>query len=141
MIINVDSTDGVPLYLQIAQELKHSLAVGSLKPGEQLPSVREVAEQITVNPNTVAKAYRELELQGIVETRRGTGTFVAKNVPAVSQEERSRIVARLIDKALDEARHLQLSEEQLERLIANRIASFKKPRKEHATTGSTGQSR
>jgi GntR family transcriptional regulator len=124
MIIHIDPTDGLPIYLQIAREVKHSIAVGALRPGEQLPSVREVAEQITVNPNTVAKAYRELELQGILETRRGTGTFVSLQAVTISDEEKERILSGLIDKVLDEARHLQVSEEDLSRLIAERIEAF-----------------
>ena len=126
MFLKIDATNGVPLYFQIAKEVKHSIAVGSLRPGEQLPSVREVALQITVNPNTVAKAYRELELQGIVETRRGTGTFVSKEVVSISKEERSRTVAELIDRALDEAEHLRMSESELMRLFDDRVTAFKK---------------
>ena len=126
MFIRIDATDGVPIYLQIAKEIKHTIAVGSVRPGEQLPSVREVALQITVNPNTVAKAYRELETQGIVETRRGTGTFVSDKMTTISKRERGRVVGTLIDKALDEAGHLQISEEELIRLFEERIAAFKR---------------
>ena len=99
MLLRIDSTNGVPLYLQIAKEVKHSIAIGSLMPGEQLPSVREIALQITVNPNTVAKAYRELEMRGIVETRRGTGTFVSEKTIAVTKKERRKIVGELIERA------------------------------------------
>ena len=126
MLLRIDSTNGVPLYLQIAKEVKHSIAIGSLKAGEQLPSVRDIALQITVNPNTVAKAYRELELRGIVETRRGTGTFVSEKPVAVTKEERREIVGELIDRALDEAKHLQISEGEIRDLFANRVAAFKK---------------
>lgn len=125
MFITVDSTDGVPLYLQIAREIKHSIAVGALRSGEQLPSVREVALQITVNPNTVAKAYRELETRGIVETRRGTGTFVAEETAPISAEERRRVLGRMIDKVLDEGRHLKMSEGEVMRLFFDRITTFK----------------
>lgn len=128
MFINVDVTDGVPLYLQIAQEIKHSIAVGSLQPGDQLPSVRDIATQITVNPNTVAKAYRELESRGIVETRRGTGTFVSDETQVFPKEERRKVIVKLIDKMLDEARHLKISDEELGRLVSERIAAFKKTR-------------
>jgi GntR family transcriptional regulator len=124
MIIHIDPADGLPLYLQIARGVRHSIAVGALRPGEQLPSVREVAEQITVNPNTVAKAYRELELQGILETRRGTGTFVSQQAVTISDEEKERVLGRLIDKVLDEARHLQVSEEDVARLFAERMEEF-----------------
>ena len=125
MFMKIDAADGVPLYLQIAKEIKHSIAVGSLRSGEQIPSVREIALQITVNPNTVAKAYRELEAQGIVETRRGTGTFVSNEVFAISEEERSRIVSKLIDRVVDEANHLQMSENELIRLFVERISVFR----------------
>ena len=126
MFLKIDATNGVPLYLQIAKEVKHSIALGSLQIGEQLPSVREIALQITVNPNTVAKAYRELEAQGVVETRRGTGTFVSKKVVSISKEERNRTVAELIDRALDEAEHLRMSESELMRLFDDRVTAFKK---------------
>jgi GntR family transcriptional regulator len=130
MLLRIDSTNGVPLYLQIAKEVKHSIAVGSLKPGEQVPSVREIALQITVNPNTVAKAYRELEMQGIVQTRRGTGTFVSETTVDVTKIERKRIISELMDKAIDEARHLQMNEEEMTKLLLERVQAFKRKRKE-----------
>ena len=130
MLIKIDAINGVPVYLQIAKEVKHSIAVGSLRPGEQLPSVREVALQITVNPNTVAKAYRELEAQGIVETRRGTGTFVTEKVVDITHTERREIVSELMDRAIDEARHLQISEDEMASLLLERVQTFKKKREE-----------
>jgi GntR family transcriptional regulator len=130
MLLRIDSTNGVPLYLQIAKEVKHSIAIGSLKPGEQIPSVREIALQITVNPNTVAKAYRELESQGIVETKRGTGTFVSKTIVDITQEERQKIISELMDRAIDEARHLQMSEDEMTNLLLERVQAFKRTRKE-----------
>ena len=130
MLLRIDSTNGVPLYLQIAKEVKHSIAIGSLKSGEQIPSVREIALQITVNPNTVAKAYRELEARGIVETRRGTGTFVSETTVDVTEEERQKIISELIDRAIDEARHLQMNEDEMTRLLLARVQAFKRKRKE-----------
>lgn len=135
MFMKIDATDGVPLYLQIAREVKHSIAVGSLRPGEQLPSVREVAVRITVNPNTVAKAYRELEAQGIVETRRGTGTFVSNEIVSISKEEKKKVVGRLIDKVLDEAKHLRIGEDELMRLFVGRVAAFNKETKQQEGSG------
>ena len=129
MLLRIDSTNGVPLYLQIAKEVKHSIAIGSLKPGEQIPSVRDVALQITVNPNTVAKAYRELELRGIVETRRGTGTFVSETTIEMTDEERREIVGEMIDRALDEARHLRMSENEMAALLRERVEAFTRERK------------
>jgi len=135
MFMKIDATNGVPLYLQIAKEIKHSIAVGSLRPGEQIPSVREIALQITVNPNTVAKAYRELEMRGIVETRRGTGTFVSKNTISVTKKERREIVSELIDRALDEARHLQISEDEIAVLFEERAEAFREERQKAEGSG------
>jgi GntR family transcriptional regulator len=133
MLLHIDPADGLPIYLQIAREVKHSIAVGSLRPGEQLPSVREVAEQITVNPNTVAKAYRELERQGILETRRGTGTFVSQQAFSLSEREKEQVIAKMIDKVLDEARHLQTSEEDLVQLFTERLKAFAEAMKKEET--------
>ena len=130
MFIKIDAVNGVPIYLQIAKEVKHSIAVGSLRPGEQLPSVREIALQITVNPNTVAKAYQELEAQGIVETKRGTGTFVSEKVIDITHEERQKIISELMDRVIDEARHLQMNEDEMKNLLLERVEAFKRKRKE-----------
>jgi GntR family transcriptional regulator len=130
MLLRIDSTNGVPLYLQIAKEVKHSIAIGSVKPGEQIPSVREIALQITVNPNTVAKAYRELEARGIVETRRGMGTYVSDKPIEVTNEDRREIVGALMDRAIDEARHLQMGEDAMTGLLMERVQTFKRKRKE-----------
>ncbi|RJP65880.1 MAG: GntR family transcriptional regulator [Candidatus Abyssobacteria bacterium SURF_17] len=135
MLLNISHVDGVPIYFQIAREIKHSIAVGSLRPGEQLPSVREIAAQITVNPNTVAKAYRELEAEGIVETRRGTGTFVSEQRVAISREERAQMVGKLIDRALDEANHLRMDKSELKRLFLERIRAFKRESEENREAG------
>jgi GntR family transcriptional regulator len=124
MILKIDSSNGVPLYLQIAKGVKHSIAIGSLKPGEQLPSVREIAVRITVNPNTVAKAYRELEAQGIVETRRGTGTFVTDKIIDLAASERRKLVGELMDRTLGEAKHLQLGKKEVMRLFDEKLAIF-----------------
>jgi GntR family transcriptional regulator len=81
---HLDSHSGVPSYLQIVQQVKHALRLGLLKVGDQLPTVREVVAQITINPNTVLKAYRDLEREGLVESRPGQGTFVQKTLANTS---------------------------------------------------------
>ena len=129
MLLRIDSTNGVPIYLQIAKEVKHSIAIGSVRPGEQLPSVREIAVQITVNPNTAAKAYRELEAQGIVEIRRGTGAFVSEKTSGLSLRYKRRLVGELIDRALDEAWRMRMGEEETMRLFDERAEIFRKERK------------
>jgi GntR family transcriptional regulator len=77
---HLESRSGVPPYLQVVQQVKHALRLGFLKPGDQLPTVREVVAEIVINPNTVFKAYRELEREGLVESRPGLGTFVRKTL-------------------------------------------------------------
>jgi GntR family transcriptional regulator len=81
---HLDSRSGVPPYLQLVQQVKHALRVGMLGPGDRLPTVRDVVADLAINPNTVAKAYRELELEGLVGGRPGLGTFVLKALPGPS---------------------------------------------------------
>jgi GntR family transcriptional regulator len=81
---HLDSHSGVPSYLQLVQQVKHALRLGLLVVGDQLPTVREVVAQITINPNTVLKAYRDLEREGLVESRPGQGTFVQKTLASTS---------------------------------------------------------
>jgi GntR family transcriptional regulator len=81
---HLDSRSGVPPYLQLVQQVKHALRVGILRPGDRLPTVRDVVATLAINPNTVAKAYRELEMEGLVGGRPGLGTFVLKDLPGPS---------------------------------------------------------
>ena len=83
MIFRIDRRSGTAVYVQLVQQVKQSVRMGRLAPGAQLPTAREVAEQAAINPNTVLKAYRELELAGLVEPRQGSGTFVCDRVPAM----------------------------------------------------------
>src|SRR6202022_2442772 len=73
---------GVPIYLQLMEQVKHAIETGALRPGEQLPGMRPLAEELVINPNTVAKAYRELEHEGVIELRHGAGAFVSGNAQA-----------------------------------------------------------
>ncbi|MGH2551691.1 MAG: GntR family transcriptional regulator, partial [Thermomicrobiales bacterium] len=84
---HLDGRSGVPPYLQLVQQVKHALRVGILRPGDQLPTVRDVVANLAINPNTVAKAYRELEMEGLVGGRPGLGTFVLKNLPGPSSSD------------------------------------------------------
>src|SRR5438477_12156813 len=79
MIFKPNPASGVPIYLQLMEQVKHSIATGALRPGEQLPGIRPLAEELVINPNTVAKAYRELEHEGVIELRHGAGAFVSEN--------------------------------------------------------------
>ncbi|MDJ0765402.1 MAG: GntR family transcriptional regulator [Myxococcota bacterium] len=84
----LDPKSGVPFYRQIIDQIRHGIATGRLKVGEQLPTVRALAVQLSINPNTISKAYRELEIQDILESHQGTGTFVGPASPKLSQKER-----------------------------------------------------
>ena len=84
---HLDGRSGVPPYMQLVQQVKHALRVGILRPGDQLPTVRDVVANLAINPNTVAKAYRELEMEGLVGGRPGLGTFVLKDLPGPSSED------------------------------------------------------
>ncbi len=99
----IDPSNGVPIYLQIVEEIKTSVAVGRLKPEEALPSVRQLALDLTINPNTVARAYLELEHQGVIYKRQGQGTFVSPHAVEASRRERQKIVRALFEKAFVEA--------------------------------------
>lgn len=96
MLSSVDIHSSVAVYVQIENHVQFAIAAGQLKPGDRLPSVRELSERLGVNPNTVAKAYRDLEVMGLLYTRRGMGVFVNKGVEAKCREDcRKRIVGRL----------------------------------------------
>ncbi|HEV2146401.1 MAG TPA: GntR family transcriptional regulator [Longimicrobiaceae bacterium] len=112
MLVNLDPRDARPLYLQIMDEVRRALVVGTLRAEDPLPSVRDLASELVVNPRTVSQAYRELEREGVVYVRRGQGTFVAPGVHRDGAERRAlaRGVAR---RALLEARRSGLGVEEL----------------------------
>ena len=124
MRFHIDPDSGVPIYLQISRNIKRSIALGSLRDGEQVPSVREVAETLTVNPNTVAKAYQLLEREGIVATRQGIGTFVTEGEISITEQERRNIVSEKLDRALVEAEHLRLSGNEIREIFNERLAEL-----------------
>jgi GntR family transcriptional regulator len=96
MLSSIDISSSVAVYVQIENHVQFAIASGRLKAGDQLPSVRELSERLGVNPNTVAKAYRDLEVMGLLYTRRGMGVFVNKGIEAKCREEcRKRIIARM----------------------------------------------
>jgi GntR family transcriptional regulator len=120
MRLHISSHDGVPIYLQIVNQVKYLVASGRLAPGEELPPIRTLAEQLLINPNTVARAYRELELAGVVEKRRTAGTYVADAVSPLARRERLKIVTERIDALLAEARQMDIDIERLIELIQER---------------------
>jgi GntR family transcriptional regulator len=118
--LHISSGDGTPIYLQIVNQVKYLVASGRLAPGEELPPIRVLAQRLLVNPNTVARAYRELEVAGLVTKRRTAGTFVSAAGSPLGRRERSRILAERIDALLAEARQMDVSAEELLKLIRRR---------------------
>lgn len=120
MDIRINTKDGIPIYSQIVSQVKYLVASGRLSAGEQLPPVRKLAELLTVNPNTVARAYRELELEKIILTKRGSGVFVDGGGSPLARKEKIRLLNEKIDLLLAEANMLQIDESTLDQLIEKR---------------------
>jgi len=118
--IHISTKDGVPIYLQIVNQVKYMVASGRLRSGEQLPPVRRLAEDLLINPNTVARAYRELEAAKVLSTRQGAGVYVADTASPLARREQTRILKDRIDLLLAEARHMDVSVEDLIDLLRQR---------------------
>lgn len=99
----LDQRSGVPAYRQIIDQVLGGISAGALHPGDQLPTVRQLAVDLAINPNTVVRAYRELEIRGVLETQQGTGTFLTDKKPHVNGEDRQRRVAQLCRELLSKA--------------------------------------
>jgi GntR family transcriptional regulator len=119
----LDRHTGVPAYRQIIDQVRHAIHLGILRPGDQLPTVREVVRQITINPNTVHRAYRELELQGLTEGRTGSGTFIRQSLSEVSRQQ-PKLLGQL-ELWIKRARDAGLEIEAVEALIAEAMQSMK----------------
>jgi GntR family transcriptional regulator len=123
--LRIDTSDGIPIYLQIVDQIKRSVALGRLKPEDPLPSVRQLALDLTINPNTVARAYLELEHEGVIYKRQGQGTFVSAQAAEASLRERNRIVTALFEKAIIEAASFGMSEAEIAEAYSQSMQSWK----------------
>jgi GntR family transcriptional regulator len=121
MLFQINFKSGLPIYLQIVDQIKAVAASGALRPGEALPSIRPLAEELRVNRNTVAKAYSELESLGIIETLPGRGCFLKENHSALRKEVRRKLVTDGIDQAIVQAHHLQVSHDEFLKLVHERL--------------------
>ncbi len=122
MLFGVDFKLGKPVYLQIVDQVKAAAASGALQGGEALPSIRPVAEQLRVNRNTIAKAYAELEKQGVIETIAGKGCFLKNHRSSpLKKEARLELLTREMDQAVIQAHHLQISPEDFAKLARERF--------------------
>ncbi len=118
--IHISPNDGVAIYLQIVNQIKYLVASGRLSAGEEMPPIRVLAERLLVNPNTVARAYRELETAGIVEKRRTAGTYVSAQGSPLARRERVKILTQRVDALLAEARQMDIAFDDVVKLIEQR---------------------
>jgi GntR family transcriptional regulator len=128
MRFQLNFKSGKPVYLQLVEQVKAAAASGAVQPGDPLPSIRPLAEELRVNRNTVAKAYAELESQGIIETVAGKGCFVRTNNSPFRKEVRIGLLTQEINEAVIQAHHLQVGKAEFLRLAADRYDAFQQQR-------------
>ena len=126
MLIRPNPSSGVPIYLQLMEQVKHSIETGALRPGEQLPGIRPLAEELVVNPNTVAKAYRELEHEGVIELRHGAGAFVSGNAGTKKLTDKLRAGQAVVAAAVEKLRARGVTDEEIRRLFEAQLAGLTK---------------
>jgi GntR family transcriptional regulator len=124
MLFRPNPSSGVPIYLQLMEQVKHSIETGALRPGEQLPGIRPLAEELVINPNTVAKAYRELEHEGIIELRQGAGAFVSPGAGARQQTGRLRAAQATVASTVERLRARGVTDEEIRRLFEAELAGL-----------------
>ena len=127
MNLHISATDGLPIYLQIVNQVKYLVASGRLAPGAEMPPIRVLAERLLINPNTVARAYRELEVAGVVIKRRTAGTYVSDNGSPLARRERLKILTERIDALLAEARQLDIGIDETVQLLRQRDQAMQPP--------------
>ena len=130
MMFQIDFKSGKPVYLQLVDQIRYAAAAGSLRPGEPLPSIRPLAEELRVNRNTIAKAYAELESQGVIETLPGKGCFLKENNSPFTKQVKNKLLVTEIDEAVVMAHHLQVDREKFLALVRERLDYFERKAKE-----------
>jgi GntR family transcriptional regulator len=129
MMFQIDFKSGKPVYLQLADQIRYAAASGSLRPGDPLPSIRPLAEELRVNRNTIAKAYTELESQGVIETLPGKGCFLKENHSPFTKQVKNKLLLAEIDEAVVMAHHLQVDREKFLALVKERLDYFERKSK------------
>jgi len=124
MLFRPNPALGVPIYLQLMEQVKHAIETGALRPGEQLPGIRPLAEGLVINPNTVAKAYRELDHEGVIELRHGAGAFVAGQARTRKLADTLRAAQQIVASAVERLRARGLTEEEIRRLVEAELAGM-----------------
>ena len=126
MILQIDPESKVPIYVQVEEQIRSLIAAGQLRPGEQLPTIRELAADLRVNYNTIARVYRDLDRSGLISTQRGRGTFVAGvlNEEHVAQKRREKLRS-VVSSVLDEARTLGYAPEEVARVFEEELVHWR----------------
>jgi len=120
-------SSGVPIYIQLMERIKHAVETGAIRPGDQLPGIRPLAEELVINPNTVAKAYRELEHEGVIELRHGAGAFVAANTRGrKATTDRLRAAQVVVAAAVEKLRAKDVTDEEIRRLFEAELSGVTK---------------
>ncbi|HTL57943.1 MAG TPA: GntR family transcriptional regulator [Candidatus Limnocylindrales bacterium] len=133
MLLQINYKSGKPVYLQVVDQIKAAAAAGTLQSGESLPTIRPLAEELRVNRNTIAKAYTELESQGIIETIPGKGCFVRPNNSPLKKDVRRKLLAEEIDQVIVQAHHLQVPQPEFLELVRERLKILEEKRRAHET--------
>ena len=120
MIFRLNHSSGRPIYLQLMDQIKHAIETGALRPGDQLPTIRTLGEELVINPNTVIRAYRDLQHEGVIELRHGSGAFISDAVAG-----RSKVIRKgqaVMQAAIERLVSLGLTEAEMRRLVENALA-------------------
>jgi len=120
-VVKIDTSSFIPIYEQIKKQIKSQILLGDLKDNEPLPSIRDLATMLIINPNTVARAYRELEMEGFIYTRKGKGCYVSGDSSTLIEEERIKIMDQIIDEAIEEAKKFDLDLNEIKRVFEQRL--------------------
>ena len=131
MLLRPNPASGVPIYLQLMEQVKHAIETGALRPGEQLPGIRPLAEELVINPNTVAKVYRELEHEGVIELRHGAGAFVSGNARPKRLTDKLRAAQTMVADAVERLRGRGLSDTEIRRLFEAELAGLSRTGVQH----------
>jgi GntR family transcriptional regulator len=126
MFLHVDVRNGLAVYDQIVRQVKFAVADGAVRSGEMVPSVRELARELAINPNTVARAYRQLQDDGVLETIRGTGLAIAAAARRQCQTERTKLIRTRLRLVLDEALHSGLDADEIDSLLQDELATARR---------------
>ena len=131
MLLQINFRSGKPVYLQVVDQIKAAAASGALQAGESLPSIRPLAEELRVNRNTIAKAYTELESQGVIETLPGKGCFLRANNSPLKKDVRKKLLIEEIDQAVVQAHHLQVPRPEFLDLVQERLDVMEQKQQEN----------